>query len=377
MLIRGGKLVTAQGIQDNPGILVSGDKIGKVGFGGAYVGERLDIPGMYIVPGFIDLHVHGGGGADVMDGTVEDIAKVARFHARYGTTSFLATTAAAAPDVLARSLNAISFASRSWTGGAQVLGSHLEGPFINPQARGALPQEHIHLPSVAEAKELLERAGGTVKIVTLAPEMPGAGEVVRFLLGRGVVPAVGHSLATYETSLQAFALGVHHATHTFNAMGQWHHRDPGLIGAVLVQSGVTAEVIADGFHVHMGAIRLLVQSKDPGEIVLVTDAIRAAGLPDGEYSFTGRPVRVSARQARLNGGQLAGSTLTMVEAVKNIVTLGVPLYQAITMATANPARVVGLEGRKGSIEPGKDADLVILDRSLSPCRVVVGGKVVC
>ncbi|MHB1126916.1 MAG: N-acetylglucosamine-6-phosphate deacetylase [Bacillota bacterium] len=376
MLISGGKLVTSKGIKNNPGVLVIGGMIEKVGAREVFNGEWLNASGMYIAPGFIDLHVHGGGGADVMDGTTESVVEVARFHARNGTTALLATTAASTPDVLIRSLEAISSASRMWTGGAQVLGAHLEGPMINHLSRGAQPREHIRHLSVEETRDLLDRSGGAVKIVTLAPELPGAEDVIQLLRERGIVPAAGHSLASYEDSLRAFAWGVCHATHTFNGMGPWHHRGPGLIGAVLVQPGITAEIIADGYHVHPGTLRLLVQAKGPEEIVLVTDAIRAAGLPDGEYSFAGMPVRVIARQARLTGGQLAGSTLTMAEAVKNMVALGVPLYQAVAMASVNPARVLGLEGRKGSIEPGKEADLVILDRSLSPRRVIVGGKVV-
>jgi len=257
------------------------------------------------------------------------------------------------------------------------LGVHLEGPYINPEKRGAHDAEYVRLPSLDEIRELLEASNHTIKIVTLAPEVKGSIELITELRKFGIVASVGHSNATYSEVVDAIKHGVTHATHTFNEMGGLHHREPGVVGAVLVQDELTAELISDNIHVHPAAMKLLIRTKGTNKVVLVTDAIQAAGMPDGEYRVGKKDVIVRNGVCRVESGELAGSTLTMDGAVRNVMkSVGLPLRTAIKMATINPALAINIDKNKGSLEPGKDADIIIIDKEVNVYVTIVKGKIV-
>jgi N-acetylglucosamine-6-phosphate deacetylase len=325
-----------------------------------------------ILPGFVDLHVHGGDGADFLDGTVDAVRHAASFHARHGTTALVATTLTATVDEISNAIRAIEQERLTETPGcAGVVGIHLEGPFLNRVRCGAHAADEIRLPSVALVASWLRLARPPRWMMTIAPELEGA----TTLLGRfsdEILFSVGHSEATYTQILDAFDRGARHVTHLFNAMTSFHHREPGMLGALAVSDDATAELIADGVHVHAVALEIATKLL-PGRVALVTDAIRATGLPDGTFSLGKRTIVVRNGIARTEDGALAGSTLTMAEAVQNMVELaGLPIEQVIPMATSVPARIVGAHG-KGQICEGYDADLVILSDDFEVLKVVARG----
>jgi len=340
-------------------------------------GDVVDALACAVAPGFVDLHAHGAAGAELGSGEEEAIAAVARFYAAHGVTGFLAGLSGDRAGLLA----AISAVLRHTKGprsgeGASILGIHLEGPFINPAHGGAFAPSSIAAPDLEAFRAYLEAAEGLVRLVTLAPEMPGADAIIREAVSRNVAVSAGHSAATFAQMDAAVALGVRHVTHTYNAMRPLHHREPGILGAALTEDGLTAEAIADGIHVHPAALRLLVRAKGAGRVCLVTDSVGATGLPDGRYNFEGREVFVSGGSVRLADGTLCGSVLTMDRAVSNMVAFGAASKEeALAMASDNPARVVGL-GRKGRIEKGMDADLVALEGDMAVAWTMVGGRIV-
>ncbi|MBI4280509.1 MAG: N-acetylglucosamine-6-phosphate deacetylase [Armatimonadetes bacterium] len=382
-LIRGARLLTSgQEIVDGA-VCVEGSRIIAAGRA-ADVAEFRSLPALdagegILAPGYVDIHVHGGGGADAMDGTVEALATMARLHARHGTTAMLATVATGPWERIVRAVGAVREAAAQpperWDG-AQILGLHLEGPFINPGFKGAHPAEHIRVPTPELVEEIWESAGGTWRLVTLAPERwPAA--LLRHLMSRGVTVSIGHTAATYEQARAAVDAGARHVTHVFNAMVSWHHRKPGVLGVALTDDRVTAEVIADGIHVHPAGVRLALRAKGRERLVLVTDAVRAAGEPDGTYEMLGRTVVASGGTVALPDGTLAGSALTMARAVANTAAFGgLPLASATALATLNPARVIGADGRKGRLAPGHDADLVVLDADGRVHLTVARGRVI-
>ncbi|MGB6482126.1 MAG: N-acetylglucosamine-6-phosphate deacetylase [Candidatus Acidiferrales bacterium] len=331
-----------------------------------------------IVPGFVDVHVHGAGGHDVMSSTEEALTTIASTVARRGTTSIVATTVTAPPDETRRCLEGISRyilspANRSANVAAEIIGIHLEGPFISPARRGVHPAGAIAKPSITLLDRYLEAAAGTVRILTLAPEIPGALELVERGYAKGLVVALGHTDATYEQARTAIFRGARHAVHVFNAMRPFSHRETGVLGAVLTDPSVTAELIADGVHVDDPAIRLLLAAKGTDLILLVSDGTAATGMRDGSYRLGTFDVTVSDGVCRNREGKLAGSTLTLDRAVQHMVRLGVPLIEAIRMATYNPARRVGMEARKGILAPGADADLILLTPELKIANVFARG----
>jgi N-acetylglucosamine-6-phosphate deacetylase len=327
-----------------------------------------DLSGRLLAPGFLDLHVHGGGGDHFMSGDPGACVRAARFHARHGTTGLLATTLSAPREELETAVRAIAQA-----GDPLILGAHLEGPWLSEKRRGAQEAEHLRPPDLGELAALL--AAGPVRLVSLAPELPGALEVIEAIAAAGAVPALAHTDATYEEATAAVEAGARHAIHVFNGMRPLHHREPGVLGAVLDHAAVTCELIADGLHVHPAAARLLHRVKGARGTVLITDAIEATGLTDGDYRLGNTPIRVADGRAETRDGHLAGSTLTMDAAVRNAHQwLGVPLGEVLAMATSTPARVIGLADRKGRIAPGYDADLVVLDDALRPTTTFVAGR---
>jgi N-acetylglucosamine-6-phosphate deacetylase len=333
--------------------------------------------GATAIPGFVDVHIHGAGGHDIMEGTDDAMTAVARTLARHGTTSFVATTVTASPDDTCHSVEDIAryiahqaaFAEPK----AEVLGIHYEGPFINKARRGVHPAEWVQLPSSELLQRLLQAAAGTARILTIAPELDGAVACMKGAREAGVVVAMGHTDATYEQARAAIAQGAHHAVHVYNAMRPFSHRDSGVIGAVLTSPEVTAELIADGVHVEEAAMRMLLQAKGPSSVILVSDGLSATGMPDGKYMLGKLEVTVAGGVCRNAEGKLAGSTLTLDRALRNVVTLGIALPDALRMLTANPAKLLGIEFKKGTLRVGADADIVLLDENLQILNVWTRG----
>jgi N-acetylglucosamine-6-phosphate deacetylase len=329
------------------------------------------------IPGFVDVHIHGAGGHDVMEGSDEAMAAIARTVARHGTTSLVATTVTASPEDTCRSVEGIArfIAAQHETDEprAEVLGIHYEGPFISPARPGVHPKEWIQLPSAELLEKLLHAASGNARILTLAPELLGAALCIEVARQAGMVVAMGHTDATYEQARAGMARGARHAVHMYNAMRPFSHRDSGVIGAVLTSPEVTAELIADGVHVEDAAMRLLLQAKGAGCVILVSDGISATGMPDGNYKLGKFEVTVSGGVCRNAEGNLAGSTLTLDRALRNIVALGVSLPDAVRMLTVNPATLLGLEFKKGALRIGADADIVLVDEGLRVTNVWARG----
>jgi len=336
----------------------------------------IDAHGGWMVPGFIDVHVHGGYGADFMQANPQTLDTITRFHAANGTTAMLATTMTAPREELERVLAAVRLYTKQPMPYAQLLGVHLEGPFISPLWPGAQNTQHIALPQLGWLQDWYERYPGLVRLLTLAPEREGALELIAWLRDHGIVAACGHTDATYADIQSAIGAGLTHAVHTFNAMRGLHHREPGTVGAVLADARLSGEVIADGHHVHPAAIRLLTQAKQQRNLLLITDAISAAGLGDGQYELGGLDVTVRDGIARLTaGGSLAGSTLTMIDAFRYMVReVGVSVPQASAYASGNPARLLGIDDRTGSVAAGKQADLLLLNPELELERVWIQGE---
>jgi N-acetylglucosamine-6-phosphate deacetylase len=377
MRVHSRRVMTPAGTIDAT-VSVANGRITAVGPGrdGAAVDDDVDLGDRWLIPGLIDTHVHGGGGAQCNTSSADEVAAVAAFHAAHGTTSLLATTVSADVDELERSLRAI--------GEAGVLGAHLEGPFLNPRRPGAMDPASFREPSTGVVERLLD-AGARVSMMTIAPELPGALEIIAAVAARGAVVSLGHSEATDEMARSAVRAGARSVTHLFNAMPPLHHREPGLLGAALDDDFLQCELICDGVHVDPVAMRLALRAKGLGGLRLITDAIAAAGMGDGEYRLGDAPVVVRDGRAKLAGtgtgpgdgtagGTIAGSTLTMDAALANAVRwLGVTVEEAVTLASANPAALLGLGDRKGAIAVGYDADLAVLNDDLRACSTMMAG----
>jgi len=338
--------------------------------------REVDGEGGWALPGFIDLHVHGGAGCDFMDADEASFEAITRFHACHGTTGMLATTLTAPKERLDAVLAAASRFMASTMPYARILGVHLEGPFVNIKWKGAQNPDYIVPPRLDWLDDWAARWPGLIRIQTLAPETEGALEYIKRLNELGIVPACGHTDAAWADIRAAAERGLRHAIHTFNAMRPFHHREPGTVGAVLIDDRIMTEVIADGYHVHSAGVELLVRAKGPGKVILVTDAMAAAGMPDGEYELGGLSVVMRGGVARLRDtGNLAGSTLTMIDAFRFAVRkVGLSVSDASRMASLNPARQIGIDHETGSLAPGKRADVLLLDADLELRRVWIGGR---
>lgn len=326
----------------------------------------------FIVPGFIDVHVHGGGGADVMDATPDALKTIEAVHSRHGTTAWLATTVSAPPREIDQAIDCVR---RSRDGGdGSLVGIHLEGPFINPKQRGAMKTEYILGPDASQFREWIERGEGLVKMITLAPEMEDSDGVIGLARERGIIVSAGHSMATWKDMERAEAAGVTHLTHLFNAMRPLNHREPGIIGYAARHRGLSVDFIADGVHLHPEIIELMLSLFGTERLMLITDAMRASGLGDGTYVSAGLHTIVTGGVARIKNGSLAGSLLTMDEAFWRLLRAhGRSLSEVSRMASTNAARLLGLEGRKGSIAVGRDADLVCLSPEGRVKQTIRGG----
>jgi N-acetylglucosamine-6-phosphate deacetylase len=342
-------------------------------------GQRLDLCGRWVAPGLIDVHVHGGHGVTFGAGeeALADLHAYSAWVVTTGVVGFIPSLAAPDAPSLIRLVNAYVQALEADMPGAEVLGLHLEGPFINVEKRGAFSSAWIRPPSLEEAQALLQAGRGWIRQITLAPELPGAQEAAALFRAAGVVVAMGHTNAGYNTASVALRGDWRHVTHTFNAQRGFEHREPGALGAVLASEQVTAEVIADLVHVHPAAIRILVRCLGSDRVVLITDAMAGAGLPDGSYKLLGQAVTVQDGQARLADGTLAGSAARLNQCVRNMHQHGgVALPEAVQMASLNAARAMGLADRLGSVHMGKDANLVVLDEQANVHLTIVRGRIV-
>jgi N-acetylglucosamine-6-phosphate deacetylase len=369
------RVVTPAGVLSPGWVRVDGSRIESVAPGRPPPASRQseDLAGAWMVPGFVDVHVHGGGGASMTDGNAAQILQAARFHRRHGTTRLLVSLVTAELDTMLAGAAAVADLVES--GAAGVAGCHLEGPFLSPRRHGAQDPAFL-LPADTELlRRLLVAGRGTVRMVTVAPELPGALRVITALVAAGVVAAVGHTDASYAEAVAGFRAGARVATHLFNGMRPLHHRDPGPVAAALEHPGVVCELINDGIHVAPAIIRLVAAAAGADRAALITDAIAATGMRDGEYRLGRLPVQVVGGVATLvDGGNLAGSTLTMDAAFRRaVLEVGLPIEDAVRMASTTPARVLGLDSLLGSLTPGREADLVVLDDGLEVIAVMAAG----
>lgn len=340
--------------------------------------EEIALPeGAIVLPGFVDQHIHGAGGSDGMDGTVADLEIIAKTVAAEGTTSFLATTMTQSVENITKAMQAVKEYREGEHDGARVVGIHLEGPFIAPAFKGAQPLEYVAKPDVDVFKAYNEASGNAIKIVSLAPEVEGSEALIAYLTENGIVSSIGHTGAKCADIEKAIAKGASNVTHTYNAQTPLHHREIGTVGSAMLFDELNCELICDTIHVSVPAMRLLVKNKPADKLSLITDAMRAKGIPDGVSELGGQVVYVKNGEARLEDGTLAGSVLRMNRAVQNMVEkVGVPFTQAVDYATINPARMVGIDGEAGSIAVGKRADFTVLNANYDVLCTVVGGKVV-
>ncbi|MFF5548833.1 N-acetylglucosamine-6-phosphate deacetylase [Streptomyces olivaceoviridis] len=354
-MLTGANVVLPTGTVRNGEVAVDGKRIASTAPAGARV---IDVTGHWLVPGFVDIHNHGGGGAS-FSGTAEQILTAVHTHRVHGTTTLVASTVTDEMDLLVRQAGLLSELAEQ----GDIAGIHFEGPFISPCRKGAHSEKLLRDPDPAEVRKLIDAARGRAKMVTLATELPGGIDSVRLLVEHGVLAAIGHTDAGYEQTVEAIDAGATVATHLFNAMPALNHRAPGPIAALLEDERVTVELINDGVHLHPAALELAFHHAGADRVAFITDAMDAAGIGDGRYMLGPLEVEVSEGVARLvEGGSIAGSTLTLDRAFQRAVTVDkLSVEDAVTALSANPARLLGLFDRVGSLEPGKDADLVLLD----------------
>jgi N-acetylglucosamine-6-phosphate deacetylase len=389
LLLANGRIVTPDGVLSPGWIRLAGPVIDALGPGDAPQ-PAIDLRGQWVLPGFIDIHVHGGGGTSFTDGTQDDARKAAEFHRGHGTTTMLASLVTAPlADLEVRAAMLAELADDGI-----IAGLHLEGPFLSPARRGAQDPRHMLAPDLAVFERLHAASRGHLRVITLAPELPGATRVIEAAAQAGVTVAVGHTDATAEVTLAAIDAGATHATHLFNGMRPLHHRDPGAAGALLDRDEVTCEVIADGVHLHDITIRLTARVKAPSRLVLVSDAMAAAGMPDGNYRLGPMQVTVAGGVAHLlddpahpgqaadpglvgiaaEAGPIAGSTVTLAGVVRHAIVAGLPVPDVAAAASTTPARALTLAARTGALCPGLAADLVVCDDELGVRAVMRRGE---
>ena len=373
MLIKNCNIIYLDKIEKGS-VLVENGKIKEINPSNVNDTEVIDAEGLYLSPGFIDVHIHGAGGCDTMDGTVESINTIAKTIVQHGTTSFTPTTMTVAAEDIRKSMEVIKKLKEEGTEGANVLGAHLEGPFISPKAIGAQNPNFLLAPSVENYNKIVGDYSDAVVSITMAPEVEGAKELIKYLSDNGVTVSMGHTKATYDEAIEGIKCGACHSTHLYNAMTPFTHREPGVVGATF-DTDITTETISDGIHISYPALRTAYKHKGTDKVLLVSDAMEACGMPDGQYSLGGQDVLVKNGAARLLDGTLAGSVLTLDKAVKNIYNnSNYPLNEVVRMATYNGAKHCHVEDHKGLIKEGYDADLILFNEDIEIQKVFVNGK---
>jgi N-acetylglucosamine-6-phosphate deacetylase len=339
--------------------------------------REIPLEGLLIAPGFIDQHVHGSSGVEVMSADPGNMAEIAKFYATHGTTSFLATTVTAPPEMLNEVAEAYANLNVANYKGARCLGLHLEGPYLSPEFPGIHSANYLRLPSLDEILDIHRISNFGVKLITMAPELDGALEIAPTLTKAGIVCSIGHSGSDYETGIRAIDAGFSCVTHCFNQLRPFHHRDPGILGVALTRPELSVELIVDGNHLHNVTVDMVWKLKGPENIILVTDAMSPTGMPDGTYKSINGDLTLSKNLIQNQDGKLAGSVLTLDVAVKNMLKITeCSLTDVFRMVTYNPARLLGLNKYKGSLYPGKDADLVVLTTELDVIMTMVGGEII-
>lgn len=368
MIVRGARVFSEFGGFEERDVYIDGEFFTDVPSGG----EVIDGAGCYAVPGFVDVHLHGCVGHEFSNGASADISQMTRYQASQGVTALCPTTLSQSEDALARACGEI--AGSVLEDGAAVVGIHLEGPFVSPQKLGAQNGAFIRKPDAAMFRRLQKISGGMVKLLSMAPELEGAMETIAEIRDE-VTCSIAHTTADYATATRAFECGARHVTHLYNAMPPFAHRDPGVIGAAFDWPDCMVELICDDVHIHPSVVRATFKMFGDDRIVMISDSMMATGLDDGEYELGGLPVRVRGNKATLiQGGAIAGSVTNLAKCVQTVVrVMGVSLYSAIKCATLNPARSIGVADMRGSVTPGKIADLVLLDERLDVRRVILRG----
>ncbi len=382
-LIKNVKIILEEGVIQNHGLIINDDKIEKIIYlddeTEIHVDEIIDGNNQYLSPGFIDIHNHGNTGYDTMDATPEALENIATYHLKNGVTSFLATTVTNPQDKLEEAIdNVVDYMQEQSPRDpiATLEGIYFEGPYFNVKKKGAQPESAILNPDIKQLQHYIERAQDTIKVVAYAPELPGASAMTEYLNSVSVISAIAHTDASYEQTQQGIEKGMHIATHLYNGMRGFTHRDPGVVGAVLNDARVYGELIVDGVHLHKGAVDLALNAKGVDRLILISDAMEAAGLQDGTYDVGGQAVEVKNGEARLENGSLAGSTLNLNEAVKNVINDNdVRIEDAVKMAATNPAKAIGLSDSIGSIKEGKRADLILFDETITINKIFKYGRV--
>lgn len=375
MLLKNADIMNRDFETEQADIAVEGDVISAIGQGIPADGEVFSLEGCLIVPGFVDIHIHGCAGADTCDATREALSKMARHLAGIGVTSFCPTTMTLSGEQIKAALRNIKSCMDHPPEGAAILGANMEGPYISPEKKGGQNGNYVCLPNPDRFMDFWEACGGIIKLIDIAPERDGADAFIQ-RISKLCTVSIAHTEASYEEATTAFQNGITHVTHLFNAMPGLNHRAPGTVGAVFDHASVMAELICDGFHIHPAVLRMAFRLLGEDRALLVSDSMRAAGLPDGAYDLGGQQVIVKDAKARLADGTIAGSTTNIHDELKNLVRFGIPLRQAVKAATINPARAIGEAARIGSIQVGKAADFVVLDRDLNIVMTIAKGRII-
>ena len=346
---------------------------------GMYISETsgddavIDASGCYVIPGLVDVHFHGCVGEDFSDATPEGLQKIADYELSEGVTYICPAGMTLLEDQLTKICKNTAAHRAKYTTGAEVVGAHLEGPFLSAAKKGAQNEAFLHTPDIAMLRRLQAAAEGAVKLVTVAPEEPNGLEFVREAVSDGITVSVGHTVADYETASAAFAAGASHATHLYNGMPPFHHRNPGVIGAAFDAPHVRAELICDGIHIHGSMVRATFRLFGAERMVLISDSLRATGMPDGRYPFGGQEIEVHGPRATIAGHPetLAGSVTSLMGCMRQAVKFGIPLADAVRAASYNPAKAIKIDDRAGSLETGKEASIVLLNQNDLSVRTII------